>query len=160
MARVKCQRCGNDMYVKPSHQALGFGKYCSRTCQFAAARKGEIIACDICGTKKYHQRKDIGNNKSGKFFCGKSCQTKWRNSVFIGEKHANWKHGEFVYQSVLRRSKRKRECQVCKTSDVRVLAVHHIDRNRLNNTEENLAWLCHNCHFLVHRHGVGKDQGL
>jgi predicted HNH restriction endonuclease len=37
---------------------------------------------------------------------------------------------------------------------MRVLAVRHIDQNHKNNNVENLAWLCHNCHHLVHNDKV------
>lgn len=49
-------------------------------------------------------------------------------------------------------------CTLCKTEDKRVLATHHIDRNRLNNSVNNLAWLCHNCHFLVHHDNVETQR--
>jgi predicted HNH restriction endonuclease len=44
-------------------------------------------------------------------------------------------------------------CVLCKVSDKRILAVHHKDNNRKNNKVENLVWLCHNCHILVHHFG-------
>jgi len=92
------------------------------------------------------------------FFCGKSCQTKWRNSEFIQEKHANWKTGRNAYRSVMRRSGIKKICLLCKTDDIRVLAVHHVDKDRKNNNIENLVWLCHNCHHLVHQYEEGQKQ--
>jgi hypothetical protein len=49
---------------------------------------------------------------------------------------------------------------LCSTKDERVLAVHHIDHNRLNNKLDNLAWLCHNCHHLVHHDNVEKHRFL
>jgi 5-methylcytosine-specific restriction endonuclease McrA len=42
-------------------------------------------------------------------------------------------------------------CQKCGNTDLRVLLVHHIDKNRNNNNPENLQILCYNCHILVHR---------
>jgi hypothetical protein len=49
-------------------------------------------------------------------------------------------------------------CRLCKTEDCRVLAVHHSDRNRQNNTLGNLLWLCHNCHHLVHRYEPEREK--
>ena len=160
VVEVLCKTCGKKFKAKASHVKNGCGKYCSRECKYEGTRKGAIKACHKCGAKTYKTLKQLRCSKSGKFFCSRSCQTKWRNVVYIGKKHANWKHGKFVYRSVLRRAKRKEECQLCKTSDARILAVHHIDRDRLNNTPENLAWLCHNCHFLVHHYNAGADQEL
>jgi predicted HNH restriction endonuclease len=31
------------------------------------------------------------------------------------------------------------------------LVIHHIDRNRRNNADENLMVLCPNCHTRTHR---------
>ena len=49
-------------------------------------------------------------------------------------------------------------CNFCRVSDARILAVHHIDGNRENNKLENLAWLCHNCHYLVHHFDQEKRK--
>jgi hypothetical protein len=96
----------------------------------------------------------IAHSKSKKYFCSKSCQTRWRNSmIYIGENHPNWKNGGARhYRDILRRSRQKEICGLCKTTDKRILAVHHIDHNHANNKLENLAWLCHNCHYLIHHH--------
>lgn len=136
----------------------GHGMYCSSVCQYQSARKGKVVACNICGKETYKQLKALGKSKSGQFFCGKSCQTKWRNSLFIQEKHPNWKEGRFAYRSVLTRNKVPPVCTLCKTADKRVLAVHHIDENRKNNVIENLAWLCHNCHHLVHHDPKEREK--
>jgi RNase P subunit RPR2 len=79
--------------------------------------------------------------------------------VYIKERHANWKNGEASYRHILKREDRKLVCEKCSTVDARVLAVHHKDKNRKNNKPENLIWLCHNCHFLVH-HFANESQGF
>jgi predicted HNH restriction endonuclease len=38
--------------------------------------------------------------------------------------------------------------------------VHHIDKDRTNNTLKNLAWLCHNCHYLVHHDKLEMQRFL
>lgn len=157
---VACKRCDKKFSVKPSHHTLGFGKYCSRTCSALSKRKGESVPCDVCGTEVYRAAGRKKKSKSGKFFCTKRCQTLWRNQLYIGERHANWRHGRAAYRSVLGRAHREKVCELCRTQDQRILTVHHKDRNRKNNELDNLAWLCHNCHFLVHHYGVGQDRGL
>jgi hypothetical protein len=77
---------------------------------------------------------------------------KWHNSNYIGTKHPNWKTGEYSYKGVLLQNKIQAICVLCKKDDMAVLTVHHIDKNRKNNKVSNLAWLCHNCHFLVHHY--------
>jgi 5-methylcytosine-specific restriction endonuclease McrA len=159
VVQVSCKKCLKKFEAKPSWIKNGHGIYCSSTCQYADARKGTVVVCTICGKESYKQKKALERSKSGKFFCGKSCQTIWRNSEFIQEKHPNWINGRNAYQSVMRRSGAPKLCTLCKIVDIRVLAVHHLDEDRTNNKIENLVWLCHNCHHLVHRY-PGEQEKL
>jgi hypothetical protein len=152
--QVYCKICKKEFYSKPYWLKEGYGRYCSKKCHHEGLKKGRNILCFVCRKETYKQQKALTRSKSKKFFCGKSCQTKWRNTEFVGEKHANWIHGRQSYKSVLTRNKVPAICNVCKIKDKRVLAVHHKDRNRLNNKLNNLVWLCHNCHHLVHHYDV------
>jgi hypothetical protein len=160
MPNVICIKCKKIFYAKPFWIKRGYGRYCSRICKSEGAKKGRIESCYMCGKESYKQLKQLKNSKSGKFFCSKSCQTRWRNREFIGPKHANWKHGKNVYRSVLKRNNIKMICTLCNCGDKRILAVHHVDQNKLNNLLSNLAWLCHNCHHLVHHDIVEKHRFL
>ena len=157
MPTVTCKQCSKMFRAKPSWIKNGYGIYCSRVCKTASSKKGKDLDCSTCGISIYKSLKAIKGSKSGKFFCSKSCQTVWRNQEFIGIKHHNWKTGLFAYRSVLGRNKIPKICVLCRTKDERVLAVHHVDKNRKNNLVSNLAWLCNNCHFLVHHY---KDESL
>mgnify|MGYP000406839217 CR=1 FL=1 len=150
MANIKCKICDTLFYVKPYRLKRGWGKYCSNKCQYKESRTGSMVTCSMCDKEVYRTPRQIKCSKSNKFFCDKSCQTKWRNTVFIGPKHKNWVDGSASYRNVLGRNGVKQICKSCKNDDKRILAIHHLDRNRKNNKAENLAWLCHNCHFLVH----------
>lgn len=152
MPKVNCKICGNIFYVKPSHQKLGWGKYCSISCRSKSQIKGKLKKCSSCSKNILRSPAQQKNSKSGKFFCTKACQTKWRNSLFIGEKHSNWINGNSSYRNLMIRNKTKRQCVLCKTIDIRILSVHHIDHDRSNNKISNLTWLCLNCHYLVHHH--------
>lgn len=68
----------------------------------------------------------------------------------LGENHFLWKGGLTTYRKLLMRANSPKACKRCNLDDLRVLAVHHIDKDRKNNKLENLAWLCHNCHYLIH----------
>ena len=155
-----CEVCGREFSTKLFYIKKGQGRFCSITCKGLAHRNGKEYSCARCSKVVYRTKYRLTKSKSGKLFCSKSCQTKWRNEEFVGPKHANWLHGRASYQSVLTRNKIIPICSLCKTIDKRVLAVHHIDRNRLNNSLTNLTWLCHNCHFLVHHYGAGDTLGL
>lgn len=157
MPDVVCKQCGKNFYAKPNWIKIGWGKFCSRECVFENQKKGRDVFCFICNKQVYKSPKSLIRSKSGKFFCSKSCQTIWRNSIFIGPNHGNWKGGEKSYRDILRRSKILQECKRCKLNDTRILAVHHLDRDRRNNKLENLFWLCHNCHYLIH-HNRKEDK--
>jgi hypothetical protein len=156
MPDVRCRFCRKVFHAKPSWIAYGHAKYCSQECQFRARRKGKVVQCFICKKNAYKPPKALKNSKSGKYFCSKSCQTVWRNTmVFVGSRHSNWKNGEHVeYRNIMAKNKVRPICKICKKKDKRVLCVHHKDRNRKNNTISNLTWLCYNCHHLVHNHKV------
>jgi hypothetical protein len=150
MPILKCQICDNAFYVKPSHVRLGWGKHCSVECRTKSQFKGMVVACLICHKKVYRSQAKMSHSKSGNHFCSKSCQTKWRNSFFIEEKHHNWLTGIRTYRNILLRSGKRQECMACNMDDPKLLVAHHIDHNRSNNKQSNLMWLCHNCHHLVH----------
>ncbi len=156
----KCRVCGNSFETKPYFVRRGQGNFCSIACRAQAMRRGKVVKCSTCKKQIYRKPRLLRLSKSKTYFCNKSCQTKWRNQFFVGKKHTNWRNGRSVYKTVLRRLGREKICVLCKTKDERILAVHHIDRVRTNVDPENLAYLCHNCHFLVHHYDVGRDRGL
>lgn len=158
MIKTTCKSCRKPFLAKPVWIKNGYGKYCSRDCASLAKRKGKEVMCDTCKHPVYKQLKAIMGSKSGKFFCSKSCQTKWRNSEFSDQKHPNYKHGKHSYRRKLTHSGQPVVCRLCQISDIRILAVHHIDEDRTNHSIENLAWLCHNCHLLVHHYEAERER--
>lgn len=121
-------------------------------------KTGIFFKCHSCSKEVYKTPTQIKRSKSKKYFCSKSCQTKWRNTQYVGDRHKNWKDGYSRYRKILLGSSTQKVCLLCKENDVRVLAVHHIDQDHTNQRIENLAWLCHNCHHLVHHDSVSKQK--
>jgi len=159
MAILKnCPICEKSFKTKPYFLKLGRGIYCSNKCAGLSRRKGKDFKCEICNKEIYKSKKEILRSDSNKYFCSKKCQAIWRNKTFVGEKHVNWKGGKYTYKNVLKRSGTVVCCKICFIPDQRVLAVHHKDKNRSNNKVENLVYLCHNCHHLVHHYGL--DQAI
>ena len=154
MENTRCEVCGKEFRRKKSQILLAKRHYCSIKCQYSDRKKGKIIECHICGKKVYKKNKDINNSQNKKFFCDIKCSNKWLGSKRRGQNHPNWINGKFSYSNALKRSDPVGSCRLCGESDTRILLVHHIDQNRDNNNLFNLAWLCHNCHFLVHNHKV------
>ena len=152
MPHIQCTVCDTEFYAKPSHLAKGWAKYCSKNCQYKAQSTGSILPCNTCGKLTYRTQTDQRRSRSQQYFCSKSCQTIWRNTQYSGDKHSNWTTGESSYRKILSRVDAPKIGGKCKTSDSRILAVHHKDKNRNNNSVINLMWLCHNCHYLVHHY--------
>ena len=155
MPQVRCKICRKEFYAKPSWLKEGWGKYCSSKCQYKARLKGKFTYCEICGKKIWKQPHEFKHSKSKKFFCSKSHQTLWRNRIFIGPRHPNWKGGENIkHKDLLIKNGIKPVCKLCSCKDERILAVHHLDKNKKHNDIKNLVWLCHNCHHLVHCYSI------
>ena len=138
---------------------MGWGKFCSNRCHYLSMKTGNYIECEVCGMSVYKSLTQLNHSKSLKFFCSKSCQTIWRNKQYSGPYHKLWKGGisNSFYRDILDRNKIEKTCKLCKTKDMRVLAVHHIDHNHSNNKIDNLVYLCNNCHQLIH---LDKDENM
>ena len=155
MPIVSCKICRKKFYAKPSHIKKGWGKFCSAKCQYKSYLKGKFVNCNICGKEIWRKPLQLKRSKSKKFFCSKSCQTLWRNREFSGFRHPNWKGGlNIEHKNILIRNRIKPICKRCGYKDERVLAVHHLDKNKKHNNVRNLVWLCHNCHHLVHYYQI------
>ena len=151
MIKRKCLICGRGISVKESNAKRGWGKYCSKKCQAQAQLKGKWLECDYCGKKIYRTPRDFKKSKSKKFFCSVKCHCSWENeNSRCGENSPNWICGETVYRRLLKKSGTPEKCNICGNKDKRILVVHHKDGNRKNNQNNNLEWLCRNCHCLKH----------
>lgn len=153
-----CAHCWSKFYAKPYHLKRGWGKFCSRQCLSLGRKSGKQVTCQVCQKQVYRMPSEIKRNKQQRMFCSKSCQTIWRNSYYSGERHASWKQGQGSYRQRMLRITPNLECQLCHEQDQRVLEVHHVDEDRTNNRLDNLVWLCHNCHYLVHCDKLEQEQ--
>lgn len=151
MLQVLCKGCGTTFNVKPNRVLRGWGKFCSKACQYGSMFKGKMMTCAVCKSPVYRTPKDLRGSRMKLFFCNKSCLAIWKNkNMPKGEQHPNWKGGEYAYRDKMLKANISPICFNCKLTDLRVLIVHHLDRNRRNNELSNLRWLCRNCHYLEH----------
>lgn len=160
MPIVSCKVCHTRYYAKPSWLKNGHGVYCSIKCRGLANRRGKLVKCFVCKKEIYKLLKALKKSKSKKYFCGRFCALSWLNSNHFGENSGNWKFGRSSYRGILERKGDKCVCKLCGKDDKRIIAVHHIDKNRSNNKLKNLAWLCYNCHFLVHHYSEIREKFL
>ena len=101
MSQTKCKICQKEFYIRPSRLKIGWGKYCSIKCRNVSQRTGRYLFCAVCKKKIWKTPKEERCSKSGKFFCNKSCQTKWRNKYYSREKHHFWINGKNVYRTIM-----------------------------------------------------------
>lgn len=157
MAQAVCKRCGESFYVKPHWLKVGYGKYCSADCHHASMRNGKEVACSICGKLSYKTQKVLMVQKAANISAQKDAKLYGVTSSISGQLIRISKLENSSIEGSLRGGVPK-ICRLCKTEDYRVLAVHHSDRNRQNNTLGNLLWLCHNCHHLVHHYESEREK--
>lgn len=116
-------------------------------------KTGLKLKCSFCGRKVYKQKSQIKSSKSGRIFCDRSCSTSYNNSKYKSREN-NPNYLGCVSPSCYRKllfETRKHECEKCGYNKIpEILHVHHIDRNRDNNCEENLLLLCPTCHEEEH----------
>lgn len=158
MVIKKCKICSNEFYVKPAHLKKGWGIYCSIKCKGLGSQNRKLLNCFVCGELTSKTLSQIKHSVSGKYFCSKTCQSIWRNVEYSGDRHSGWRGGMTTYRKILLKSSAKAICSMCMKTDFRVLVVHHIDHDHSNMKKENLVWLCHNCHYLVHHDKLEKQR--
>ena len=97
-----------------------------------------IKQCPVC-SKKFEA---ILNNRPEKITCSYSCSNTYFRS---GKFNPNWK--DSAYRTTCF-EEHKKECVIC--GEDKIVAVHHFDENRNNNSVENLIPLCPTHHQYVH----------
>ncbi|RZN62187.1 MAG: hypothetical protein EF811_03460 [Methanonatronarchaeia archaeon] len=115
--------------------------------------------CSYCGASfRVHSKLDL--EKKEHVFCSKECRREWLSEAMSGEGNHQWRGGASFepygteFNEELKEQIRERDeycCVLCGgSSDGRELSVHHIDRDKTNNSMSNLISLCRSCHQLVH----------
>ena len=123
-------------------------KYCSRECYYKSLRsKGTV------NYKCQHCEVDFkGSPSHPRKFCSRACVGKSKKTVFEAKFTT-------VRKAMVSRDMIK-ACQRCGyNAHPEILGVHHMDRNRKNNSLENLEVLCPNCHSLEHSKHISHSGG-
>ena len=152
----KCKNCAKEFIARRQDVNRGFGIFCSIKCSSTGRRypesKRPLVKCDRCGVV-YRRAKIICQSKSGLNFCSRTCkdlaQRLVENFPSIRPPHFGAADGMYAYRNSCR--DRLTNCEACGYDKVPgILVVHHKDRNRRNNSQENLSVLCPNCHQEDH----------
>lgn len=97
-----------------------------------------IKKCPVCN----NEFETMKNHKREKITCSHSCSNTYFRS---GTSNPNWK--DDTYRTTCF-DNHKKECVIC--GENKIVAVHHYDENRKNNSPENLVPLCPTHHQYVH----------
>lgn len=172
---IICQTCNKEFYIPKNR--INSAKFCSHYCRGASAMKRFKKNCEICN-KEFefiHVRKDRAKYCSRKCyykaqhlkgtikyecqfcnklfrsspshkrkFCSKKCVNNAKISVF----------DKPTFQTVRKYMAKRNlinQCQKCGFKKYKkILGIHHKDKNRNNNSLDNLVVLCPNCHSIEH----------
>ena len=146
-----CDQCGISFLKDARESKRSLKNFCTNDCRKKfSERNTKIVKCSHCGCETKKSASRICKSKSGLFFCSRKCKDD-------GQKISNglrevWPshYGQTKdYQKIAFREK-DHKCERCGIKERHLLCVHHKDRNRDNNSLENLEILCWNCHATEH----------
>jgi len=167
---ASCQECKLFFNAIASEIKRGNGKYCSKTCSVAAVAKKQIkrykeinlpnVECAYCHKMFYKNETKKKASQSGLYFC---CREHKDLAQRIGSgiddikpDHYRGKEVPSEYRKFYKIRNELTKCCRCGYDKYpSILQIHHIDRNRKNNTIDNLIVLCPNCHEEDHL--INKD---
>ena len=164
IAPKNCKNCGN--IFQPAQNIGARQKYCSRKCHNDAKRKKahakwaderRVKHCSHCGNefvpKKFAAGKQI--------YCSKDCQVR-----AIHKRHSGKYHRSGNYQQEFKVMKpavldRDKVCVLCGSEHNP--HIHHWDNSgqskNCNNSLDNLAVLCGDCHSAIHKVTLARVEG-
>lgn len=158
--KVTCATC-QGLFLKRT-SFVGVVNYCSEVCLKGKVKKEKQASCAYCKVDFYIKTCRLGNSKSGLYFCSRVCKDKGqRISSNIPEIHPpHYGSNKSNYREVAFRDSEKK-CEACGfDKHPAAIIVHHKDRDRSNNTIDNLQVLCSNCHMIEHyESGDGSFAG-
>jgi hypothetical protein len=127
MSVIICSNCGKESIVKYS------GSLCI-TCYKKLKWQPKKIVCVKCGKERIHHAKGMCHNCANKFLYYDSIKKhnyrKWHNIDLE------------VYKKITK------SCVICGFD--KAVDLHHLDKNKKNNSESNMIGLCPNHHKMIH----------
>lgn len=138
---TKCIICEKQIYRRPFEIENTKGRvFCGAACYGASCRKENF--CTVC-------RKAILASMNKKT-CSRGCANKNRAGINYKINRPNDK----VLSSRNLKNKlleeRGEKCERCSYKKSEILQVHHKNRNKIDNSLENLELICPNCHYEEH----------
>lgn len=127
-------------------------KYCSRACRDKSLTTRIRVRCARCNKQFEIPKSHFDIPKSGLHFCSRKCKDLSQRLGGIKEiQPPHYGTAPFSRKSLIRT--RGRRCQSCGKrkwlNHPIPIEIHHINGNRSDNRDENLAILCCNCHAMT-----------
>ncbi len=138
---TECIICNKPVYRRPMELKRSNGRaFCGQTCYGISCRREN--PCTVCKTPILG-----GLHKKT---CSRACANKHRAGIKykLGRPRDKAKDCRALKLRLLRH--RGEKCERCSYNKVTILQAHHKDRNKKNNTLDNLELLCPNCHMEEH----------
>jgi len=138
---VECLVCGKEIYRRPVElERSNHRAFCSSACYGKANRKE--TPCVVCSKMIM-----AGANKKT---CSRACANIHRTGLKyrVGGSKSKVKSQKALRIRLLKA--RGQCCERCGYNKVGVLQVHHKNRNKHDNSLENLELICPNCHYEDH----------
>lgn len=157
-----CNQCFKFFVARVADLKRNRAKYCSRKCcgEYRSTHLKIVIVntiCAYCNKMFYRNASKKVGSKSGLYFCTrkhKDLAQKIGGIESIMPKH--YGNGQHDYREIAFKHSAKK-CHRCNyDSNPAAIVVHHKDRNRTNNSIDNLEILCANCHLIEH---FGGERG-
>ena len=92
-------------------------------------------------------------------FCSAGCKNTAHAARMKGKANSNYRHGADVdhyslaFKKIINKQVRAQYGACFQCGATTSLHAHHLDENKTNNTETNLACLCASCHMRFHKSG-------
>lgn len=147
---TRCRACEKSLIFSKRKN-----KFCSNSCAAKVTNtlrdKKQKKTCLFCQKELTHGGK----------YCNNKCQIE---KLYL-DKIEKWKNNSITPQNSIRRYLKEKYgyfCSLCGISEWKekpiTLEIEHKDGNSLNNLEENLCFLCPNCHSQTNTY-KGKNRG-
>lgn len=144
-----CTVCSTK-YTKQKRLLNEYGT-CSGQCTSVVKGNSIFTTCAHCNTFIFKSKSKADKSKSGLLFCSRECKDLAQTYISeIQPEHYGKGSGSASYREKAFRYY-KNVCSMCGYSNKNALEVHHKDKNRDNNSIDNLEILCANCHTLTHK---------
>lgn len=138
---TKCTVCAKPIYRRPIELEAAKGKaFCGKVCFGISCRKE--IACTVCGKLIL-----AGLNKKT---CSRACANTHREGIKYKINRPRDKVHESRALKLALIRERGTKCGRCSYNKPEILQVHHKNRDRKNNSLDNLELICPNCHYEEH----------